>query len=90
MSKQEQELENKCKIFARSQGWIAFKNVPDGLKGIPDDTFVHIKTQKVIFVEFKTPTGRLSRTQTHWQNTLPALIHVVRTFDEFWKLLSSF
>lgn len=87
MKHNELDLERECRRWARAHGWAAWKNQPDGNKGLPDDTFAH-PDGRVWLVEFKTPAGRLSAEQQWWQATFTQY-KVIRNLLEFKQLLNT-
>lgn len=75
------------------RGWIAFHSrmdVPSTLtKGAPD-FFILADGGAVILVECKTKTGKLTLEQSAmiaWGKKLDHTIHVVRSIEEFHKLI---
>ena len=49
----ESTIEKKCKAWAKSQGWLAYKFVSPSNRGVPDAIF--LKDNQTVFVEFKQP-----------------------------------
>lgn len=86
--RKEQEIENACKVLARSRGWLMWKNVPDGLRGIPDCSLMSGDGARFYLVEFKTDKGVMSAAQKVWQKRFPAIYKLVRNIDDFSTLLS--
>jgi hypothetical protein len=61
--------------FAESHGCLPLKLRVDGQKGFPDRTV--LTRSGVLFVEFKSPTGRCSEHQNEWLDKLRSLGYVV-------------
>ena len=57
----EAQIEKAVCAYARRQGWLSYKFVSPSVAGVPDRLF--IKGEKTLFIEFKSPTGRLSELQ---------------------------
>ena len=80
----ERKLEQWAVRYTRERGgWLLKWNCP-GHRGVPDRILVTMYGQ-VKFVEFKSPTGKLSELQKIWQGRLPN-VHVVRNKQEFEEL----
>lgn len=82
MKHDELTLEKQCRELARANGWACWKNEKNGNVGVPDDTFVS-PDGRVVFVEFKTATGRQSVEQRFWQAYLGDLYVIIRDVDTF-------
>ena len=87
--REELELENKCRAYARTNGWVACKLEKNGNKGVPDDLF--ISPQEVcLLVEFKKDASqKLRPEQKLWRERFPHIVHVISDFGAFTALLSS-
>lgn len=57
----EKDIERKAVQAARERGWLCYKFASPAHRGVPDRIF--IKDGRVVFVEFKTPKGRLIKLQ---------------------------
>lgn len=57
----EKEIEAKACEWAKQQGWLVYKFVSPQKRGVPDRIFFRNGVTQLI--EFKTPTGRLTRLQ---------------------------
>lgn len=57
----ESDIEAAVTRRAEALGWLSFKWVSPGNRGVPDR--LYFKNGKTIMVEFKTPSGRLSALQ---------------------------
>lgn len=57
----EQHIEVNVKQYGRETGWWVRKFSSPGHRGVPDDIF--IKEGRVVFIEFKSNQGHLSRLQ---------------------------
>ena len=55
-------VQNPVKRHAKRTGWLTWKMKIEGINGCPDCIFM--KQGRVIWMEFKSPTGRLSAQQT--------------------------
>lgn len=87
MKQEEKELENKCRIFARTKGWTAAKMEKNGHKGMPDDVFIS-PYGKCLFVEFKKDKDAFIRPEQHiWEKRYPNLVTICYDFEDFKKLI---
>ena len=87
MIRKEYEIESECKRIARARGWVIWKNVPDGCKGIPDDLFIS-PDQVAHLVEFKKDERQKPRPeQALWLARFSKIAHLVGSFDEFCRVL---
>lgn len=57
----ESSLESKICRHAKQNGWLVYKFTSPGTRGVPDRIF--IKNGRLIFVEFKSSTGELTKLQ---------------------------
>lgn len=57
----ESSLESKIRRHAIQNGWLTYKFTSPGVRGVPDRIF--IKNGRLIFVEFKSEDGQLSKLQ---------------------------
>lgn len=57
----EKDIEREATTEARKRGWLSYKFSSPAHRGVPDR--VYIKDGRVVFIEFKTPRGRVSRLQ---------------------------
>ena len=88
MNRQEYELEKRCKDYARRQGWVIWKNVPDGCKGVPDTSLLS-PDGRFIMVEFKRDAhAKIRPEQVFWQNKFPDKIYFISSYDDFTALIS--
>lgn len=88
MKRQEYELEKRCKDYARRQGWVIWKNVPDGCKGVPDTSLL-APNGHFIMVEFKRDAhAKIRPEQIFWQNTFHDKVHFISSYDDFVQLIS--
>lgn len=88
MRQEELKLENKCRAFARSHGWVALKLEKNGNKGVPDDLFISPE-EVCLLVEFKKDEKqRLRPEQKLWHERFPRIVHIISDFEAFEKLLS--
>ncbi len=84
----ETDLEKKCRAFARSMGWTAWKNEKNGNKGIPDDTFLSPDGKRFLLIEFKKDAKAYIRPeQLTWKNRYPDIVFFVSNSDQFKKIL---
>ena len=84
----ESSIERECRAFARSMGWVAWKNEKNGNKGIPDDTFLSPDGKRFLLVEFKKNDKAYIRPeQLTWQQRYPAIVFFVSSLDQFKKIL---
>lgn len=64
----ERDLERACTRIATAAGWLGFKFVSPGRRGVPDR--LYIREGAFLFVEYKTPRGRVTPAQ---ERTIAAL-----------------
>lgn len=64
----EKEIEAAVVKAARFAGWIAWKLSSPALRGVPDRMF--FRQGRMVFIEFKSPTGVLGALQTEMLNLL--------------------
>jgi len=57
----ESVIEKTVCVYARRQGWLVYKFVSPGIRGVPDRLF--IKNGVVLFIEFKAPGRKVNRLQ---------------------------
>lgn len=85
----ESKLQSLCiKQIAPKHGWLGIKLLPFQTKGLPDCFF--IGHGKVLFVEFKTESGVISKVQKYMHdkfNEYDIEVHIIKTVDEFNQLL---
>ena len=91
MNNKERELEEKCVLFARKNGFVSMKIEKTGHRGAPDRLF--IGKNRIFFIEFKKPGGGVvSRQQLFWHNFLKSNgieAYFCDNFDEFEDILNS-
>ena len=75
----EKTIENKCRLYASSKGWLSVKLNPINARGIPDRMF--IGSRRILFVEFKRPGYALRRNQESWAERLAGYGFRVETVD---------
>lgn len=63
MGKPEGRVENRLVAAAKNRGYMCFKFVSPGKRGVPDR--IVIAKGRTIFVETKAPNGQLSAIQKH-------------------------
>lgn len=88
MRLKERDITAAVRDFLAYRGWRAVRiNAgPFGKAGMPDYLFLHYKRREALWIEFKSPSGRLSPRQLAWiQEELRqgARVWVVRDVDEF-------
>lgn len=89
MTRKEYELEKRCKDYARRQGWVIWKNVPDGCKGVPDTSLLS-PDGRFIMVEFKRDEkAHIRPEQIVWQKRFPDKVFIISSVQEFENLLIS-
>ncbi len=100
----EADLQSLCVQYARARGLVT-TSIPNeatykradlrrlGIQpGIPD-LIVALPAGRVVWVELKTPRGRVSKTQEEIHSRLSQaghLVFVVRSFEDFRRLLDYF
>ena len=91
MNNKERELEEKCVLFARKNGFVSMKIEKTGHKGVPDRLF--IGENRIFFIEFKKPGGGVvSKQQLFWNNLLKSNgieAYFCDNFDDFKAILNS-
>lgn len=60
----ESAIESSVCRYAKDCGILAYKFNSMGRAGVPDRLFL-VPDGRIFFIEFKTPTGRLSKLQGH-------------------------
>ena len=84
----ESEIERACRAYARSLGWVCWKNEKNGNKGIPDDTFLSPDGTRFLLIEFKKDERAYIRPeQLTWKNRYPNVVFFVSSLDQFKKIL---
>lgn len=85
----EKVIEKKSCDWAATQGWLSAKLTSPSFRGWPDRVFM--REGRVVFIEFKTPTGRTTPLQEACLNRLRsagAETHVCHSIDEVKDALS--
>ena len=85
----ETEIEKKLVNDVKAAGGKAYKFVSPGNNGVPD-RIVIFPNSRPVFVELKTPSGKLSKMQHAQSVKLRSLgqeVRIVRTADEIQKLI---
>ena len=83
----EYEIESECKRIARARGWVIWKNVPDGCKGIPDTSLLS-PSGEFIMVEFKRDNkAHIRPEQIVWQKRFHDKVFIISSVQEFENLL---
>ena len=89
MTRKEYQIETECKRIARARGWVIWKNVPDGCKGIPDTSLLS-PSGEFIMVEFKRDTkAHIRPEQIVWQKRFHDKVFILSSVQEFENLLIS-
>lgn len=86
----EADLEAWCREQATKAGGYLLKWTSPGNKGVPDR--ILIMPDRIIFMEFKNRTSKLTSLQEVWQERLTRLGHahaVIRTKEHFMSLLNA-
>mgnify|MGYP003115545445 FL=1 len=84
-------IQQKITQKARQLGILCVKVDSSSSRGWPDLTCV-LPNGTVLFIELKTPTGKLSRLQEHMIDKLKrnnANVHIIRSVEEFDHLVTS-
>jgi len=66
----ERDIEGAVVRWAKEHGWLTCKIVAQ--RGWPDRVFVAPKNNRVVFIEFKRPSGRLTKLQARRNKELYA------------------
>ena len=89
MIRKEYQIETECKRIAREHGWVIWKNVPDGCKGIPDTSLLS-PSGEFIMVEFKRDNkAHIRPEQIVWQKRFQDKVFIISSVQEFENLLIS-
>ena len=89
MTRKEYQIETECKRIARARGWVIWKNVPDGCKGIPDTSLLS-PSGEFIMVEFKRDAhAKIRPEQIVWQKRFPDKVFIISSVQEFENLIIS-
>ncbi len=86
----EKKIEKAVCTYAKSKGWLTFKWVSPGNAGAPDRLM--IKGNQTIFIEFKSPSGRLSAVQKAQIKRLiyyGATVHVVNSIEQGKRIIDN-
>ena len=75
----ESVIEQKVCAAAKSKGWLVHPKAAAGTRGWPDRTF--IKSDQLLFVEFKAPGKKPTRLQEHMHQKLEAQGYKVYVVD---------
>jgi hypothetical protein len=84
----ERSLEAACRRYARQRGCLSCKLWPV-VAGLPD-RLILCPGGRALFVEFKTPSGRVSPAQRLCHRQFAAVgftVYVIRTLAEFKSLI---
>jgi len=84
----ESTIERAVCRYARGRGWLAFKWVSPGHRGVPDRIF--FRNGEVLLVEFKAPGRRPTRLQALIHQRLHNQgfpVHVIDSIDDGKALL---
>lgn len=90
MKTRESDIETEACKWATSQGWMAMKFTSPSRRSVPDR--ILIRAGRVVFIEFKGPTGVLTSGQTREIARLKdkgAEVYVCRSVDEVREVLDS-
>ncbi len=80
----ERRLETWAIKYARDRGAWLLKFVSPGRRGLPDRILIKPGAKEVLFVEFKSPKGKMTALQQIWKDRIGT--NVVRSKDEFTTL----
>lgn len=90
MSKYERDIEKASVVAAKLNGWYGIKLVTTLVKGLPDRMFIGYG--KVVFIEYKNATGKISPMQKRIHAIFEQhghTVHVARSVDETIKVLNN-
>jgi len=85
----ERDIEKKSCQWAVAQGWMSMKLVSSNHRSVMDRMFV--RRGRVVFIEFKTPKGKLTDGQTREIARFRAAgaeVHVARSLEDVKKILT--
>jgi hypothetical protein len=86
----ESKIESDSKKEAAKLGWMGIKLLPFLMKGLPDT--MYIGHGKVVFIEYKTKTGRLSPMQIRMHDKFRDKgieVYVCRSVEETLEVLNA-
>lgn len=86
----ESSLERWCVNYAKARNLLFIKWVSPGQRGVPDRILM-APGKPPVFVELKTPRGRISKIQQFMVDKLRAFgyaVHIVRTREQFVGIVS--
>lgn len=80
----ESAIEKKVCDFAKANGWLVHPKAGAGYRGWPDRLFSRVDAgrTRMLFVEFKAPTGKPTALQAHTHQMLAAQeyeVHVINS-----------
>lgn len=84
VAKREATVERKFAKWCRTNGLLCVKFVDKSMRGAPDRVVMGPRAL-IVFLEFKSPSGRLTAHQTRYHSRLRMLgfaVSVCRTFEE--------
>ena len=77
----EQNIQSKIKARLQREGWTVVKLIKTSMNGIPD--LLALRDGVAMFIEVKTPTGRLSPVQAHVIEQLIAAGFTVKIWKDY-------
>ena len=87
---QEKNLQRKLLTYAKANGILAVKVDSSSMRGWPD-LVVILPNGTSLYIEVKTPSGRLSKLQQIAISKIEqqgAAVYVIRTIDEFCEVIA--
>ena len=84
----EQQIQKKISDYLERDGWFVIKLIRTNKNGIPD--LIAINSERTVFFEVKTPTGKTSVIQEFRIKQLQRLglgAYIVRSVEEVKKVL---
>lgn len=85
----EKDIEKKVCNYAEKKGWWVAKFSSPNNRGVPDRIF--LKNGKVIFIEFKSSKGKLTKLQQHKIDEIAhykGTVHVVNNIEQGCELFN--
>lgn len=85
---EETKLQKRCTDFMVREGWLPFRLRSMNGSGWPDYFYIR-KGNKVVFIEYKTPTGTLSDIQKEKISEIQELgfdVYVIDRFNELKRI----
>ena len=87
MIRKEYQIESECKRIARALGWVIWKNVPDGCKGIPDTSLLSPSGEFIMGEFTRDAKAHIRPEQIVSRQRSPEKVFIISSVQEFENLL---